>query len=268
MSAIRVLVHGAAGKMGQTVIAALCREADMRVVGAVDTHLTGSSLMLPDGSAEIPAGCALESLLDLTSPDVVVDFSVAAAVLPMAEAVTGRRIHLVSGTTGLSKETLQAIDRLARQGGVGAVVASNFAVGAVVMMHLAARAARYFDHAEIIEEHHDQKLDAPSGTAFTTARMMAAGRGRPFELPAGDSIRHDSRGQQKDGIPIHSIRLPGIVARQQIIFGTAGQTLSIKHDAISRECYMPGVMLAVRQVSSHLGLVSGLDSLLGFQEEL
>jgi 4-hydroxy-tetrahydrodipicolinate reductase len=253
--------------MGQTVTAALCREADMQLVGAVDTHLVGTELMLPDGSGGIPAGCGLASLLDLTSPDVVVDFSVASAVLPMAEAVTGRRIHLVSGTTGLSAETLQAIDRMARQGGVGAVVASNFAIGAVVMMHLAARAARYFDHAEIIEEHHDQKLDAPSGTALTTARMMAVGHPQPFKLPACDSIRHDSRGQQWSGIPIHSIRLPGIVARQEVIFGAAGQTFSLKHDAISRECYIPGVILAVRQVSSCLGLVSGLDSLLGFQEE-
>ncbi len=267
MSAIRVLVHGAAGKMGQTVIAALCREPDMQPVGAVDAHLAGPELMLPDGSAGIPAGCGLAGLLELTCPDVVVDFSVAAAVLPMAEAVTSRHIHLVSGTTGLSAETLQAIDRLARQGGVGAVVASNFAVGAVVMMHLAARAARYFDQAEIIEEHHDQKLDAPSGTALTTARMIATGRSQAFKLPACDNIRHDSRGQLKDGIPIHSIRLPGIVARQEVIFGTAGQTLSIKHDAVSRECYMPGVMLAVRRVASHPGLVSGLDSLLGLQEE-
>jgi 4-hydroxy-tetrahydrodipicolinate reductase len=262
MSSIKVLVHGAAGKMGQMLLSALCREPDLKPVGAVDVHASGSSLTLPDGSGKIPFGTDLEHLLVETSPDVLVDFSTAKAVLPMAIIAAGHKVHIVSGTTGLSPEELKEIDRLAKSNKTGAIVASNFAIGAIVMMHLAKQAARYFDYAEIIEEHHNQKLDAPSGTALNTAKLMAESRGKPFLEPEQKETYQESRGKKFGGIPIHSIRLPGIVARQEVILGATGQTLSIKHDAISRECYMPGVMLAIRRVSQYQGLVFGLDTLL------
>jgi 4-hydroxy-tetrahydrodipicolinate reductase len=172
-------------------------------------------------------------------------------------------VRLVSGTTGLSQAELAEIDALAKQYKTSAIIASNFAVGAIVMMHLAKVAAKYFDYAEIIEQHHQFKLDAPSGTALVTARMMAKERGKPFVTPEQKEPGQASRGQNLEGISIHSVRMPGIMARQEIILGAAGQTLSIKHDAITRECYMPGVMLAVREVSKHTGLVFGLETLLG-----
>jgi 4-hydroxy-tetrahydrodipicolinate reductase len=181
----------------------------------------------------------------------------------MVRIAAQHKVHLVSGTTGLSKAELEEIDMLGKRHKVGAVVAANFAIGAIVMMHLAKLSARYFDYAEIIEEHHNQKLDAPSGTALSTARMMAQSRGKPFLQPEQKEAYQESRGQRVEGISIHSIRLPGIVARQEVLFGGAGQTLSLKHDAISRECYMPGVILAVREVSKYMGLVYGLDTLLG-----
>jgi len=263
---IRVLVHGAAGKMGQMVMSAVCRESDLQLVGAVDVRASGDSISA-EGCQPVAYFQDLTRALDAVSPQVVVDFSTARAVLPMARIVLTRGIHLVSGTTGLSAEELQEIDSLARDSGTGAVVAANFAVGAVVMMRLAAQAARYFDHVEIIEEHHDQKLDAPSGTALTSARLMSQARKKPFTNSSAAQTTHPSRGLEEKGTSIHSVRLPGIVARQEVLFGAAGQTLSIKHDAISRECFMPGVILAVRQVARHKGLVSGLDTLLDFQEE-
>jgi 4-hydroxy-tetrahydrodipicolinate reductase len=259
MAKIRVLVNGASGKMGQTVIAAVSAEPDMELVGAVDVQAACKSFSLPDGRS-VPICADIVEGLSKNKPDVVVDFSVAKAVIPMARAVLSKGVRLVSGTTGLTPDDLKEIEKLATEGKTGAFVASNFAIGAVVMMHLAKTAAKYFDYAEIIEEHHQTKMDAPSGTALTTAKMMAKEHGKPFTTSAGTQ---PSRGQMLEGISIHSVRLPGIVARQEVILGTGGQTLSIKHDAISRECYMPGVMLAVREVPKVNGLVFGLDKLLG-----
>ncbi|MGA3093930.1 MAG: 4-hydroxy-tetrahydrodipicolinate reductase [Dehalococcoidales bacterium] len=262
MPKIRVMVHGASGKMGQTVIAALSQEPDMELVGAADIKAACDSFVLPDGRS-IPLSTDAESMLDSCKPDVVVDFSTAKAILPLVRATFKRGVRLVSGTTGISQAELSEIDTLAKQHKVGAIIASNFAIGAIVMMHLARVAAKYFDYAEIIEEHHQFKLDAPSGTALATARAMAKERGQPFVTPEPKEGVPESRGQKLEGIAIHSVRLPGIVARQEVLLGGMGQTLSIKHDAISRDCYMPGVMLAVREVSKHTGLIFGLDTLLG-----
>jgi len=152
--------------------------------------------------------------------------------------------------------------QLAEAGEIGIVAAPNFALGAVLMMHLAKIAGKFLDHAEIIELHHDRKLDAPSGTALLTARAMAEARGKPF-LPPAAGEPTPSRGQAVEGISLHSVRLPGLMAHQEVIFGAAGQTLSIRHDTINRECYMPGVMLAVRAVVERKGFIYGLDKLLG-----
>jgi 4-hydroxy-tetrahydrodipicolinate reductase len=262
MPKIRVMVHGASGKMGQTVAAALSLEQDMELVGAVDIQATCDRLSLPDGRT-IPLSTDSEAILHSGKPDVVVDFSTAKAILPLANSLFKQGVRLVSGTTGLSQTELTEIDTLATQNKVGAIIASNFAIGALVMMHLAKIAAKYFDYAEIIEEHHQFKLDAPSGTAISTAKAMSEARGKPFIAPEQKAGIQESRGYKLEGITIHSIRLPGIVARQEVLLGGMGQTLSIKHDAISRDCYMPGVKLAVREVTRHTGLIFGLDTLLG-----
>ncbi|MDP3880056.1 MAG: 4-hydroxy-tetrahydrodipicolinate reductase, partial [Dehalococcoidales bacterium] len=166
----------------------------------------------------------------------------------------------------LTADDIDEIDRLAKANKVGAVVAPNFALGAVLMVHLAKIAARYLDYAEIVELHHHLKVDSPSGTAISTARAMAQARNKPFEQPPEQKQASSSRGEQVEGIPIHSVRLPGLMAHHEIILGAAGQTLSIRHDTINRECYVPGVILAIKEVVKRQGLVYGLDILLNLQE--
>ncbi len=261
MNPIKVIVHGAAGKIGQEVIRTVCGEGDMQLVGAVDMKAAVDSLPLPDGSSSVPFSTDLRDILDRCQADVMVDFSIARATMPAVRLATEKGINLVIGTTGFSPDDIKEIERLAAEHGIGAVMAPNFALGAVLMMHLAKIAAKYLDYAEIIELHHHLKADAPSGTAQTTARAMAAARGKPFLHPQGEDTA--SRGDRVEGVSIHSVRLPGLMAHQEVILGAPGQTLSIRHDTINRECYMPGVMLAIREVVGRKGFVYGLDKLLG-----
>ncbi len=263
MKPIRVIVHGAAGRMGQEVIRAVCREPGMELAGAVDIKAAQDSLPLPDGSGTVPFSASLESIITTHQPDVMVDFTIAQATMPAVRTASRQGVNLVIGTTGLKADDIEEIERLTAEHKIGAVVAPNFALGAVLMMHLARVAARYLDYAEIIELHHPQKADAPSGTARSTARTMATARGKPFLRPAGQDKAAGSRGEQLEGINIHSVRLPGLLAHQEVILGAPGQTLSIRHDTISRECFMPGVMLAVKEVVKRKGLTYGLDTLLG-----
>jgi len=249
--------------MGQEVIRALCGEPEMQLVGAVDLTVSGDCLALPDGSGTVPFSSDLDHILTSCQPAVLVDFTIAQATMPAVRIATRQGVNLVIGTTGLTADDLNEIDRLARGGKVGAVVAPNFALGAVLMMHLAKVAARYLDYAEIIEMHHLQKADAPSGTALSTARAMAAERGKPFLQASAPKEALGSRGEQVEGVAIHSVRLPGLMAHQEVIMGGPGQTLSIRHDTSGRECYMPGVILAIREVVKHKGLIYGLDTLLG-----
>ncbi len=262
MSKIRVAVHGASGKMGQTVIAALSCEPDIDIVGAVDIKSPSGTCCLPDGRT-VPMAPDASIIFASCKPEVIVDFSTANAILPLARSAFEHGVRLVSGTTGISPDSLSEIDMMAKEHHSSAIIASNFAIGALVMIHLARIAARYFDYSDITEQHHQFKLDAPSGTALSTAKAMAAERGRPFLNPEQKGGLQESRGLKFEGINIHSARMPGIVARQEVLFGADGQTLSIKHDAISRECYMPGIKLAVREVSKQTGLVFGLETLLG-----
>ncbi len=262
MKPIMAVVQGASGRMGREVVAALCREPGLQLVAAVELDAPNGHLALPDGSGRVPFSSDLEQILTSCKPDVLVDFSTAEATMSAVRTAVKHGVNLVIGTTGLTAKDLDEIDRLAQAHRVGAVVAPNFALGAVLMLHLAKVAARYFDYAEIIEQHHHLKADAPSGTALATARAMADARDEPFCQPPGQK-RQDSRRHQTEGVTIHSVRLPGILARQEVILGGPGQTLSLKHDAISRECYMPGVILAVKEVIKRKGLIYGLDSLLG-----
>ena len=261
MEPIKVIVHGAAGKVGQEVVRAVGDEEDMQLVGAVDAKATKDSLPLPDGSGSVPFSADLGDILTRCQPNVMVDFSIARATMSAVRPAAERGVNLVIGTTGFSPDEIKEIERLATEHGIGAVMAPNFALGAVLMMHLAKIAAKYLDYAEIIELHHHLKADAPSGTAQMTARLMAAARGKSFLQPKSKGAV--SRGEQVEGVSIHSVRLPGLMAHQEVILGAPGQTLSIRHDTINRECYMPGVMLAIREVVKRKGLVFGLDKLLG-----
>lgn len=259
---IKVVVNGAQGRMGWEVVKAVDREPDLAVVGAVELKETSARLTLPEDSGSVPLSPDLAEILDGCQPDVVVDFTTRDVAVRTARLCLEKGINLVIGTTGLTDDEVGEIGRQARSRQVGVVVAPNFALGAVLMMHMAKLAARYFDHAEIIELHHHLKTDAPSGTAIMTARLMSEAKGRSFSRPGADEALA-SRGGAIGGITIHSVRLPGLVAHQEVLLGGLGQTLSIRHDSISRESFMPGVVLAIREVVKRQGLVYGLDTLLG-----
>ncbi|MBE0416097.1 MAG: 4-hydroxy-tetrahydrodipicolinate reductase [Dehalococcoidia bacterium] len=264
MSPIKVVVHGAAGRMGGEVLSGLCQDGELEAVGAVDMKADRERLSLPDGSGEIPFSSNLEEILALTCPDVMVDFTIREATMPAVRLAAKQGVNLVIGTTGLSLEDIDEVERLCREGDVGAVVAPNFSLGAVLMIHLAKLAARYFDWAEIIEKHHEGKADAPSGTALATAKAMVEARGKPFNYSALEKgSLSGTRGGQIGGVGVHSVRLPGLLAHQEVILGAPGQTLTIRHDSISRESFMPGVVLAIKKVVKVKGFVYGLESLLG-----
>jgi 4-hydroxy-tetrahydrodipicolinate reductase len=213
--------------MGQTVCAAVERADDLELVARADPSLSS----------------ALEGAIEEARPDVVVDFSVPDAVFGNALLCLDRGVHVVVGTTGMTEEQVKELGGAAARSAGNCFVAPNFAIGAVLMMEAAKLVARHMPDCEIVELHHDQKRDAPSGTAKRTAELIAAqtGQGEP---------------------PIHSVRLPGLVAHQEVIFGGLGQTLTIRHDSIARESFMPGVLLAVRKVGELDGLVVGLENLL------
>lgn len=262
MEPIKVVVHGAAGKMGQEVVRAVCNDPETKLVGAIDAKATTDFLPLPDGSGKVPFSSDLAQIVATSKPGVIVDFSIARATMPLVHLAAEKKVNLVIGTTGLTADQVKEIGQLADANKIGIVLASNFALGAVLMMHLAKIAGKYLDYVEIIELHHDRKVDAPSGTALSTAKVMASARGKPFLQPAAKE-KFESRGQQLEGITLHSVRLPGLLAHQEVLFGAAGQTLSIRHDTISRECYMPGVLMAIKEVTRRKGLINGLDKLLG-----
>ena len=262
MKPVKIVVHGALGRMGQETVNALCHEPEIQLVGAVERQVTEDYLPLPDNSGTIPLSSDLGSILDSSQPDVLVDFTIASAVMPAVRVATQQGVNLVIGTSGLTADDLSEIDRLAVTHQVGAVVAPNFSLAAVLMIRLAGIAAKYFDYAEIIELHHHLKVDAPSGTALSTAKAIAQARGRPFLSPQQPGETSPSRAEQVEGITIHSVRLPGLMAHQEVLLGGPGQTRSIRQDTINRECYMPGVILAIREVVKRKGLVYGLDTLL------
>lgn len=260
---IRVIVHGALGKVGQEVVRAVCLEPEMKLVGAVDLKASADSLSLPDGTGKVPISADLTGILAKCPADVMVDFSVARASVVAARTAAKKGVNLVIGTTGFTAGDLGEIKELAAANKVGIMVAPNFALGAVLMIHLAKIAAKYMDYAEIIELHHHLKADAPSGTALSTARAMVEARGKPFLRPPEPEKQQISRGEESEGVALHSVRLPGLMAHQEVILGASGQTLSIRHDTINRECYMPGVMLAIKEIIKRREFIYGLDTLLG-----
>lgn len=220
MAKIRVIVNGAKGKMGQEVVKAVEKESDLELVGQTDL------------------GDNLAKTIKETRAEVVVDFTHPKSVMENIRTILKNGAHGVIGTTGITKENLEEIKFLCEENKVNCLVAPNFAIGAVLMMQFAKEAIKYFPNAEIIEMHHETKVDKPSGTALKTKEAM---------------------GKE---IPIHSVRLPGLVAHQEVIFGGLGQTLTIRHDSISRESFMPGVILAIKKIKNLKGLIYGLEQIL------
>lgn len=258
---IRVVVTGAAGKMGKEVCRAVTEDDQTELVGAVDPSPESGDFTELRALAGIDFFKDLDSFLLIDSADVLVDFTNAASVIENIEKATKKGIHVVTGTTGLGDKELAEIRAMAEKSGKNVMIAPNFAVGAVLMMKLSEIAASFAERAEIIELHHDQKIDAPSGTAKMTADLISA---KMKQLPLKNEGDSKARGDRIGRIPVHSVRLPGLVAHQEVIFGFTGQTLTIRHDSIDRRSFMPGVLLAIKSINHIPGLTIGLDHILGF----
>ena len=247
---INIAVCGANGKMGQEVVRAVQAAEDMNLVARIDVN-NGQFAAIKDAK-------------DSVNIDILVDFTQPQSIYENALYCLNNNINIVIGTTGLTDNQIAELKKLSESSGVGCLIAPNFSTGAVLMMKFAQMAAKYFNNAEIIEMHHNQKKDAPSGTAVKTAAMMA---GVNSNLALGNCAETEvisgARGANSyNNIHIHSIRMPGFMASQEVILGSNGQTLKIRHDSTDRECYMPGVLLAIRYVSKHKSFVYGLDNIL------
>ncbi|MBE9260120.1 MULTISPECIES: 4-hydroxy-tetrahydrodipicolinate reductase [Nostocales] len=274
-TSIPVIVNGAAGKMGREVIKAVAAASDLTLMGAIDTtpehqgkdagELAGLSEPL-----EVPITNQLEPMLAYVAgerqmqPGVLVDFTHPDAVYSNIRSAIAYGIRPVVGTTGLSPAQLEELADFAEKASTGCLVIPNFSIGMVLLQEAALRASQYFDHVEIIELHHNQKADAPSGTAIQTAQLLAE-MGKTFNTAIVEETEKipGARGSLADeGIRIHSIRLPGLIAHQEVIFGAAGQIYTLRHDTSDRACYMPGVILAIRKVNQLKSLVYGLEKIL------
>jgi 4-hydroxy-tetrahydrodipicolinate reductase len=245
----RVGVLGAVGRMGHQVCLAVEAAADLELVARID----------PAGSDG--ASASIETLTE-AGAEVAVDFTHPSAVMANIRWCLRNGVHAVVGTTGITPVDLDEIRAMAKAGEANCVVAPNFALGAVLLVRFAAEAARYFDAAEVIELHHDGKADAPSGTAIATARAIAAARAGEWSAPDAVGEFPATRGAEVEGVTVHAVRLPGLVAHEEVLFGGQGQTLSLRHDTVDRSAFMPGVLLAVRSVAARPGLTVGLDALL------
>lgn len=258
---IRVGVFGAGGRMGSTVCQAVSEDPELELVAAVDPHYSGLDLRTVTGvDTEIRVEGDREALVR-AGTDVAVDFTERRACCDNLEFLAAHAIHAVVGTTGFSAADL---DRFrAAFVSSNCVIAPNFAIGAVLMMHFAQLAAPYFESAEVIELHHDAKVDAPSGTAMMTVERIAAASAEWSPDPTTTELLPGARGGRGPAdVRVHSVRLRGLVAHQEVLFGTTGQTLTIRHDSIDRTSFMPGVLLAVKQVATRPGVTIGLDQLL------
>lgn len=259
----RVGVFGAAGRMGRTVCEAVAADPTLDLVAAVDPFHAGIALrQAADVDTDLVVSAVPDALVD-AGVDVVVDFTVAEAARANLTFAAEHGLHAVVGTTGFTDDDLASIQRDFTSS--SCLIAANFAIGAVLMMRFAELAAPWFETAEIIELHHDGKADAASGTALRTAERMAAASSDWAPDPTTDVVLAGTRGGAgPGGIPIHSVRLRGLFAHQEVLLGTAGQSLTIRHDTYDRTCYMPGVLLAVKRVAERPGLTLGLEPLLDF----
>jgi 4-hydroxy-tetrahydrodipicolinate reductase len=251
-------VFGAAGRMGATVCDAVRDADDCALVAAVDPH--GAGQQVPGTEVAISADPA--ALVD-AGTEVVVDFTVLDAARENLRWCAAHDVHAVVGTTGFSPEDLEELATRFGHSRANALIAPNFAIGALLMMRFAELAAPWFETAEVIELHHDRKIDAPSGTAMTTARRIAAASREWGSDPTTKVVADGARGGLvEDHVRVHSVRMRGIIASQEVLFGTMGQTLTIRHDTFDRSSFMPGVLLGVRRIAGLDGLTVGLDGLL------
>ncbi|CBN56729.1 MULTISPECIES: 4-hydroxy-tetrahydrodipicolinate reductase [Kamptonema] len=269
---IPVIVNGAAGKMGREVVKAVATVGDMTLFGAIERSPeflnVDAGELAGCGALEVPLTDDLQGMLALAGQEkqlgVMVDFTHPNSVYENVRSAIAYGIRPVVGTTGLSPEQIQDLAEFADKASIGCLIIPNFSIGMVLLQQAALSASQYFDHVEIIELHHNQKADAPSGTAIQTAQMLAE-MGKTFNPPFVEETEKlpGARGSLADeGIRIHSIRLPGLIAHQEVIFGGPGQVYTLRHDTSDRACYMPGVLLAIRKVLELKSLVYGLEKIL------
>ncbi len=262
----RVVVAGAAGRMGRAAVRTIARREDMVLVGALG-HAAGvgqdAGAVAGAGPLGVPVATDLAEIFLVGRPTVLVDLSRGEAVAAHAEMALDRHVPVVIGATGLPAADVGRLRERSSAEGTGVLLVPNFALGAILMMEFARRAARFFPHVEIAELHHDRKRDAPSGTAVRTARLIAEARG-PAPAPAVAETEQvaGARGGQVEGVRIHSVRLPGLGAHQEVLFGGPGQTLTIRHDSLSEESFMPGLVLAIQKVGTLRQFVEGLENVL------
>lgn len=263
---IKVAIAGARGKMGKEAVKTVCNRDGMTLVAALDYKPVGKRLgdldSFPD-SLDVPIYLNLSTLIEETQPDVLIDLTNPHVVYEHTKEAMLHNVRTVIGTTGFTDEQLEELKQLAESKKVGCIIAPNFAIGAVLMMKFAKEAAKYFPHVEIIELHHDKKLDAPSGTSIKTAQLISEEREKMKQgHPEEKEMLEGARGADFEGMRIHSVRLPGLVAHQEVLFGGNGQMLTIRHDSFNRESFMDGVMYCVETVMSLEKLVYGLENIL------
>ncbi len=269
---IPVIVNGATGKMGQEVVKAIAQANDMTLLAAIDRspNFQGEDIgaVVGLGELELVVSSDLQGTLVAAAQEkqsvVMVDFTHPQSVYENVRMAIAYGVRPVVGTTGLSPAQIQDLAEFADKASMGCLIIPNFSIGMVLLQQAAIQASRYFDHVEIIELHHNQKADAPSGTALQTAQMLAE-LGKTYNPAAVTEKEHlpGARGSLADeGIRIHSIRLPGLIAHQEVIFGAPGQIYTLRHDTSDRACYMPGVLLSVRKVLQLQTLIYGLEKLL------
>lgn len=261
---IRVAVAGACGRMGKLVVQTVLKQPDMTLVSAVDKQHVGEDIgvIAVDHPVGVIVTDHIAESFTQTLPHVLVDFTTLGAAVSHIYTALEHGVIPVVGTSGFSAQTLSDIREAVERTGTACIIVPNFAIGAVLMMRFAKEAARYFPDVEIIELHHDGKVDAPSGTAIRTAEMIAAARTeRPRQIVQEQKFE-GARGASVANVPVHSVRLPGLVAHQMVIFGGPGEVLTIRHDSMDRQSFMPGVMLAIRKARQVQGLVVGLEHLL------
>ncbi|MBI2710513.1 MAG: 4-hydroxy-tetrahydrodipicolinate reductase [Actinobacteria bacterium] len=261
---MRVGVFGAAGRMGAEVCRAVSLDPQLDLVAALDPHHAGLDLRQVTGLDTDLHVVGDPSVLEAAAVDVAVDFTEIAAARANLDWCADHGVHAVVGTTGFTDADLAHVGARFGDAGTGCVIAPNFAIGAVLMMRFAELASPWFDTAEVIELHHDAKLDAPSGTAMTTVERMAAASSTWAPDPTRDEVVAGARGAEAaPGIRVHSVRLRGLVAHQEVLLGTTGQSLTIRHDSYDRTSFMPGVLLAIKEVPDRPGLTIGLEPILG-----
>lgn len=263
---IKVAIAGARGRMGTAAVKAISEATDMEIVAALDYKYDGLFIQgeeVSEDDSGIPIFTSFDSLVEKENPAILLDLTAPEAVYDNMHNAIRHGVHPVVGTSGLSSENIQKLTAFSSDKQVGGIIAPNFSIGAVLMMKFSAMAAKYLTDIEIIESHHDQKLDAPSGTAMKTVEMISAVR-NPHKQghPEEQEQLEGARGADVEGMKIHSVRLPGLLAHQEVLLGSEGELLTIRHDSFDRSCFMPGILVAIRNVVDRTELIYGLEHII------